>query len=333
LLTKWIAKYGYAPIFLIGMVGLVLEVSTRDWKSDDTIVVDVPAVAEAPVVAETFIERRPPTPETEPEPTPSVQVAALDPDTRLRNESDQLASKGYIMYVNSPMNWTPVPLPEEISETAHAPRDNNIRAEIERAAKLFDVDVRMMKAFARIESGYNPKAKTGSYKCLFQLSNWEFAKYWQGDIYDIRDCAIAAARKFATEAAEFEKDIGREATAAELYCIHQQGYQGCSFHYAAPQQLAWKNMYLTAEGQEKGEKWARKAIWGNVPWDIKNKIKGGVEALTSGEFIALWTERVNRFMARKVEPPAYYVQRVNKAHKLPQLTLTAKKKTKIAASK
>jgi hypothetical protein len=315
------------------MVGLVLEVSTRDWKSDNTIVVDVPAVVEAPVVAETFIERRPPTPETEHEPTPSVQVAALDPDTRLRNESDQLASRGYIMYVNSPTNWTPVPLPNEISEAAHAPRDNNIRAEIEQAAKLFDVDVRMMKAFARIESGYNPKAKTGSYKCLFQLSNWEFAKYWQGDIYDIRDCAIAAARKFATEAAEFEKDIGREATAAELYCIHQQGYQGCSFHHAAPQQLAWKNMYLTAEGQEKGEKWARKAIWGNVPWDIKNKIKGGVDALTSGEFIALWTERVNRFMARKVEPPTYYVQRVNKAHKLPQLTLTAKKKTKIAASK
>ena len=24
-------------------------------------------------------------------------------------------------------------------------------------------------------------------------------------------------------------------------------------------------MYLTTEGQEKGEKWARKAIWGNVP--------------------------------------------------------------------
>ena len=168
---------------------------------------------------------------------------------------------------------------------------------------LFDVDVRMMKAFAKIEFGYNPKAKTGKYKCLFQLSDWEFAKYWQGDIYDIRDCSIAAARKFATEAAQFEKDVGRKATAAEIYCIHQQGYQGCAFHYAAPHQLAWKNMYLTGEGQEKGEAWARKAIWGNVPSDLKNKIKGGLEALTSGQFIALWTERVDRFMARKVEPP------------------------------
>jgi hypothetical protein len=236
------------------------------------------------------------------------------------------------MYANSPTNWTPVPLPDEIS-AARGPHSNNIRAEIEQAAKLFDVDTRMMKAFAKIESGYNPKAKTGSYKCLFQLSNWEFAKYWQGDIYDIRDCSIAAARKFATEAAQFEKDIGRKATAAEIYCIHQQGYQGCAFHHAAPQQLAWKNMYLTSEGQEKGEKWARKAIWGNVPWDLKNKIKGGVAALTSGQFIALWTERVNRFMARKVEPPTQYVQHASKAKKpTKKMAATDKMKTKVAAT-
>src|SRR5262245_49367693 len=257
----------------------------------------------------------------------------LDPEARLLDESDQPASKGYIMYANSPMHWTPVALPDEISAAAHAPHTNNIRAEIEQSAMLFDVDVQMMKAFARIESGYNPRAKTGSYKCLFQLSDSEFAKYWRGNIYDIRDCSIAAARKFATEAAQFEKDVGRKATAAELYCIHQQGYQGCAFHYAAPNQLAWKNMYLTSEGQEKGEKWARKAIWGNVPSDLKNKIKGGVNALTSGQFIALWTERVNRFMARKVEPPAHYVQHVSKAKKPTQLAVTGKKKKmKVAAT-
>ena len=337
LLTQWIIKYGYLPIILIGMVGLALDIGTREWKSDDVIVADAPVVAapsvvaEAPVVAETFVERRPPTVEikVEPKPTmqltapvmaedlvepppptmetklepkPIVQVAALNPDVRLPEESDQPASKGYIMYANLPTNWTPLPLPDGIS-SASTPHTDNIRAEIEQAAKLFDVDIQMMKAFAKIEFGYNPKAKTGSYKCLFQLSNQEFAKYWQGNIYDIRDCSVAAARKFATEAAQFEKDVGRRATAAELYCIHQQGYEGCSFHYDAPQQLAWKNMYLTTEGQEKGAKWARKAIWGNVPWDLKKTIKGGVEALTSGQFIALWTERVNRFIARKVEPP------------------------------
>jgi hypothetical protein len=278
------------------------------------------------------VGRWPPTLETKAEPKPRAQLAALDPNARLLDESDQPASKGYIMYANSPMVWTPVALPAEISAAAHAPHNNNIRAEIEQAAMLFDLDMGMMKAFAKIESGYNPRAKTGSYKCLFQLSDSEFSKYWRGDIYDIRDCSIAAARKFATEAAEFEKDVGRKATAAELYCIHQQGYQGCAFHYAAPQQLAWKNMYLTSEGQEKGEKWARKAIWGNVPADLKNKFKGGVEALTSGQFIALWTERVNRFMARKVEPPTHYVQHTSKAKKRTQLVFRAKKKTQVAAA-
>ena len=90
--------------------------------------------------------------ETKAEPKPRVQLAALAPDARLLDESDQPASKGYIMmYTNSPTLWTPVPLPDEISDAAHAPHDNNIRAEIERAAKLFDIDVRMMKAFARRE--------------------------------------------------------------------------------------------------------------------------------------------------------------------------------------
>src|SRR5215510_10558641 len=328
LLTQWIGKYGYLPIVLIGMAGLALDIGTREWESEDTIVADAPVVAEppvvaeAPVVAESFVERRPPTVEIEAEPKPTVQVAALNPDVRLPDELDQPASKGYIMYANLPTDWTPVPLPDGIS-SASTPHTNNIRAEIEQAAKLFDVDIQMMKAFAKIESGYNPNAKTGSYKCLFQLSNSEFAKYWQGNIYNIRDCSVAAARKFATEAAQFEKDVGRKATAAELYCIHQQGYEGCAFHYDAPQQLAWKNMYLTSEGQEKGAKWARKAIWGNVPWDLKKTIKGGVEALTSGQFLALWTERVNRFMARKVEPPTQYVQHASKA----------KKKTKSAAIK
>jgi len=228
LLTQWIVKYGYLPIVLIGMVGLALDIGTREWKSDDVIVADASVVAEppvvaeapvvaetfverrpptveikvepkptmqltAPVVAETFVERRPPTVETKLEPKPTMQLAALNPDVRLPDESDQPASKGYIMYANLPTDWTPVPLPDGISY-ASTPHTNNIRAEIEQAAKLFDVDIQMMNTFAKIESGYNPKAKTGSYKCLFQLSNSEFAKYWQGDIYDIRDWPRSSRR-------------------------------------------------------------------------------------------------------------------------------------------
>lgn len=269
---------------------------------------------------------------TEAESAPGpVTAAALAPSADLPEPTGGAEPERYIFYYNSPTHWTPVPLPAAIDEE-RAPHNRNIRAEIEQAAMLFDVDIRMMKAFARIESGYNPKVTTGKYKCLFQLSDWEFAKYWRGDIYDIRDCSIAAARKLATEAAQFEKDVGRRATAAEIYCIHQQGYQGCAFHYAAPHQLAWKNMHLTAEGQERGESWARKAIWGNVPSDVKDKIKGGVDALTSGEFIAIWTERVERFMARKSEPPTDYVDFSSKAKKQTQAVSKFTKSAKSSKS-
>src|SRR5262245_60297299 len=131
------------------MVGLALDIGTREWTSDDTIVADAPVVAEPPVVAEarvvaeTFVERRPPTveievepkptmqltapvmaedsvepplptAETKVEPKPTVQVAALNPDVRLPDEPDRPASKGYIMYANLPTDWTPVPLPDGI---------------------------------------------------------------------------------------------------------------------------------------------------------------------------------------------------------------------------
>src|ERR1700689_5064370 len=49
--------------------------------------------------------------------------------------------------------------------------------EIKRAADAFGLDFTFMKTVARIESGFDPKQRTGSYIGLFQLSNYEFAKY------------------------------------------------------------------------------------------------------------------------------------------------------------
>jgi hypothetical protein len=341
---------------LTGMAALALGVSNSRWEMGDTAEAaatfeqrwpvfetnaptgSIPADAHArtPEPFQTLSSA----PEDKPELQTPIRLASLDPDARsidvrsldVDDSSQPARTKGYIFYFNSPTHWAPVPLPEAISEP-RAPHNNNIRSEIEQAAMAFGVDIRMMKAFARIESGFNPKVTTGKYKCLFQLSNYEFSKYWKGDIYDIRDCSMAAARKFATEAAEFEKDVGRPATATEIYLIHQQGYQGCSFHYDAPHQLAWKNMYLTAEGQERGEAWARKAIWGNVPSDIKDKIKGGVEALTSAQFIAIWQERVERFMERKVEPPSDYVERAVKTRSKSKLAAAGKKSKMASAGK
>src|SRR4029077_13846313 len=45
--------------------------------------------------------------------------------------------------------------------------------EIKRASDAFGLDFNFMKAVARIESGFDPKRRTGSYIGLFQLSKYE----------------------------------------------------------------------------------------------------------------------------------------------------------------
>jgi hypothetical protein len=56
-------------------------------------------------------------------------------------------------------------------------------------------------------------------------------------------------------------------------------------------------MCATSEGQEKGEKWCKRAIWGNTLPAIK-KVWKSVDNVTSGAFIAMWQQRVSEFYAR-----------------------------------
>ena len=46
--------------------------------------------------------------------------------------------------------------------------------EIRRVADILGLDFTFMKAIAKVESNFNPKARTGSYIGLFQLSKYEF---------------------------------------------------------------------------------------------------------------------------------------------------------------
>jgi len=50
-------------------------------------------------------------------------------------------------------------------------------------------------------------------------------------------------------------------------------------------------MLATGEGQQKGEAWAKKAIWGNIPDSEKAKF-GSVDNVTSRDFMALWKGKV-----------------------------------------
>jgi hypothetical protein len=170
--------------------------------------------------------------------------------------------------------------------------------EIELAASVLGVDMSFMKAVARIESGFDPKQRTGSYIGLFQLSHYEFDKYGSGsDITDSRANAVAATYKFVTAAILFEMETHKKPTISDLYLIHQQGTQGAAEHVSHPERIAWKSMCATDEGRVKGEKWCKRAIWQNTLPAIK-AIWKTVDNLTSGAFVEMWQQRVDLFYGR-----------------------------------
>jgi len=169
--------------------------------------------------------------------------------------------------------------------------------EIRRVSELLGLDFTFMKAIARIESGFDPKQRTGSYIGLFQLSKHEFKKYGSGDILVARDNAIAAGLKMMTEAVLFQMFTRKKATLFDLYLVHQQGIEGAAEHTSHPNRLAWLSMCRTGEGKEKGERWCKRAIWGNTLPALKRTWKS-VNKVTSGAFVAMWQERVSHFYGR-----------------------------------
>ena len=172
--------------------------------------------------------------------------------------------------------------------------------EIARVSGALGLDATFMKAVAKIESGFDPKQRTGSYVGLYQLSEYEFAKYGSGDILNARENAIAGAYKIVTEAALFEINSRKKPTPYDLYLIHQQGLGGAEEHVSHPERVAWESMCATEEGRKKGEKWCKRAIWANTLPEIK-KIWKTVDNLTSAAFVSMWHDRLDMFYSRYAE--------------------------------
>ncbi len=232
---------------------------------------------------------------------PEKDQAKLEDDLSLRDYSDDsipskrdLSYLAYYVYAEIPPGEKPADL------VLDSLRDISIGtpvAEIKRACDAFGMNFNFMKAVAKIESDFDPKQRTGSYIGLFQLSNYEFEKYGSGDITSPRDNAIAAAYKFLSEAMLFEWDTHKKPTFSDLYLIHQQGWQGAAEHISRPERIAWKSMCATDEGREKGEKWCKRAVWGNTLPTVK-RIWKSVDNLTSGAFVNMRKERVDHLYAR-----------------------------------
>ncbi|MBK9156748.1 MAG: hypothetical protein IPM11_01230 [Micropruina sp.] len=194
--------------------------------------------------------------------------------------------------------------PEGVAKRAPPVFAPDVNSAIDKAAAANGLDAGMLRRFAQIESSGNPGAVTGSYKGLFQMSDAEFAKHGGGNIYSADDNANAAARKIRDEAASFKRRFGRDATATDLYMQHQQGVAGYAAHLANPNAPAWENMLGTAEGREKGGAWAKAAIWGNIPADVKAQFPGGVETVTSAAFVNVWRRKVDGYASATVASAA-----------------------------
>ena len=166
------------------------------------------------------------------------------------------------------------------------------REEIRQAAQLYGIDLPMMLSIAKVESDFNPSARTGSYKGVFQLSNYEFGKYGDGSIWDARDNARAAAHMFLVQAERFKWALGHFPDYAERYMVHQQGIEGAIEHYEHPERTAWQSMCATSEGLLKGEHWCKRCIWGNLLPKWKQAF-GSVGNISSADFVNVWTGRIN----------------------------------------
>jgi hypothetical protein len=235
--------------------------------------------------------------------TAEVKVANLEePDFSMRDAgaatdpapTQNLTYVAYYVYSELPPEKRPADI---VLDSLKSVPQGTVIEEIKRAADAFGLDFNFMKTVAKIESDFDPKNRTGQYIGLFQLSKQEFAKYGSGEITNARDNAVAAAYKFVNEATLFELDTHKNPSPSDLYLIHQQGWQGASEHVQHPERIAWQSMCATDEGKEKGERWCKRAIWGNTLPDIKHAWKS-VDKMTSAAFVRMWRDRVDSLYAR-----------------------------------
>lgn len=168
----------------------------------------------------------------------------------------------------------------------------DVDSAIAMAAERYRINPATLRAIAKVESSGNPRAQTGSYSGLFQLSRSEFQRGGggRGDIYDPTANAMAAAANFRSHQDQFERKFERAPSPTELYMIHQQGWGGFQAHMDNPDRPAWENMASTREGRARGEEWSRRAIRGNTLPDARQH----GDRITSRQFMDSWTARLNR---------------------------------------
>jgi hypothetical protein len=151
---------------------------------------------------------------------------------------------------------------------------------IKNAARKYGVNPQLMMDIAQIESSGRPHAVSGSCVGLFQLSR----RSHSGDLLNPATNATIAAKELKQKITRFNEEYGRNPTATEIYMMHQQGDAGARAHLKSPNEAAWKNIRRFY----RSDSIAKKAVWNNIPANMKNLFPKGVETVSSAEFMAIW---------------------------------------------
>lgn len=176
---------------------------------------------------------------------------------------------------------------------------SQVNSAINEKAAAYGQDPRTVEMIVGFESSGDPKSRAGSHKGLMNLSESAFRNYGgTGDIHNIGANLDAGVRKLKDESQKFEERHGAVATPFDQWMIHNQGAGGYDAHLDNPAGVAWRNLMTTAEGRQKGEEWAKQAVFGNMTDQMKRRygvssIKD-IDKVTSQDFLDGWRERVNK---------------------------------------
>lgn len=157
---------------------------------------------------------------------------------------------------------------------------DNLRDTIVSTANRYGIDPNYALATAKLESNFNPQAKSplSSATGLFQFIAPTWQRYGQGDILDPASNADAAMRMARDNVQFFRQRLGRDPNNAELYLLHQQGPAGAAALLANPQANAIDALTPAYRGNRA---LAQQAVLNN----------GGRPTDTAGEFAARIMQR------------------------------------------
>lgn len=132
-----------------------------------------------------------------------------------------------------------------------------------RASAATGIPVDTLRTYTRIEFGGDPRNRTGKQpsRPASAFARRVRKARRREHLRPVRQRDGRGARKLAANFAQFERSTGVNPTAAELYLQHQQGVAGAAGTLGQPRSACVESMLSTGEGRQKGEGWARQAIW------------------------------------------------------------------------